>query len=78
MDSSSKKSTNCCSSKALSSENITSHAVSSVDRSATMMVEIFRPSQKRDSRGVVAVLVSEVSTPYWVLRGGCVGVRSEF
>ena len=29
--------------------------------SAAMIVEIFRPSQKRDLRGVVAVLVSKVN-----------------
>ena len=47
-------------SKAFSSPNITAHTVSSVSRSSAVMVEIFRPSQKRDLRGVVAVLVSEV------------------
>ena len=47
-------------SKALSSANITAHAVSSVARSAGTMVKIFRPSQKRNLRGVVAVSVSEV------------------
>ena len=48
-------------SKALYSANITAFAVYSVARSSMMMVEIFRPSQNRDLRGVVSVLVSKVN-----------------
>ena len=61
MDNSSNVFTNCCSSKALSLANITLHEVSSVSKSATTMVEILHLSQNWDSRGMVAVSVSEVN-----------------
>ena len=48
-------------SKEIYSTNITLHAVSSVARYATTTVEIFRPSQKWDLCGVVAVPVSEAN-----------------
>ena len=48
------------SSKALSSDNITAHAVSSVATSDVKMVKIFHLSQKRVLRGLLDMLVSEV------------------
>ena len=48
-------------SKALSSDNITSGAVSSVSRPAAKIVEILCQSQKRDLLGVVDVSVSKVN-----------------
>ena len=61
MDSSSKQCTNFRASKALSSDNITSGAVSSVSRPAAKIVEILCQSQKRDLLGVVDVSVSKVN-----------------
>ena len=44
----------------LSSANITAHAVSFVASYPVTMVEIFRPSQNKDLRGVLAGPVSKV------------------
>ena len=65
MDNSSKQCKHFYASKVLYSANITACAVSSVARSDATMVEIFRPSQNQESRGVVAILMpkSEFKRP---------------